>query len=237
MNTILSTESRLAKGVGTILGHAKTSGVTFLGRRIVATRLRQHSEHSPEGRRDVDDASLGHEIQGDRDDSRGDAAEIKKNKSIKRATTTQTTTDGPSVYDKERTRGCDDVALATTDGGDDNKQCITSGYHIEIAAGETNMKIIFESTAHADLQVVVRGKEGQQTFTLPASSERKLEDETTKPTLLIAVKAEKVGTKEKEEGSSVALTEEEHAEEQKGEQDKDQMEEQHEEHEKEQLMI
>ena len=78
MNTILLTGSALAKGVGTILGHEKTRGATFLGRRNVATRLLGHSEHYSDGRRDVDDASSGHEIQGNQDNSRGDAAEIKR---------------------------------------------------------------------------------------------------------------------------------------------------------------
>ena len=63
---------------------------------------------------------------------------------------------------------------------------------------------------------MVRGREGKQTFAFTASSEKKFEDEMTKPILPISVTAEKVGLKEEEEGTSVVIMEEEHEEEQKG---------------------
>ena len=214
MDTILSTGSQLAKGVDTILGYVRvTWGNTSLGHGLQQTHLVEHSQNY-EGRRDADDASPGHEIRGSRGESRGDEDGTQKNQSTTLFNTDQHTADGPNVHAEERTRGRNEAALVTTGECDGHNKCIASGYHFAITADGTNTKIIYESTAPEDLQVVVRGKEGQQTFSFTASSEKEIGYETPKPTLPIAVKAKKVGAVEEEENANVTTTEEEHEEEQ-----------------------
>ena len=108
--------------------------------------------------------------------------------------TNQTTADDPSDYGKEWTRGREKFAPVAAGGGDGQEKCITSGaYHLEITADGSNTKIIYKSTAPEDLQVVVRGKEEQQTFAFTASSEKKIEEIKTKPTSSVAMKAEQAG--------------------------------------------
>ena len=95
---------------------------------------------------------LGHEIQGNRNDSRGDKVWTKKNQLTTRLITNQTTADDPSDYDKERTRRREKFAPVAAGGGDGQEKCITSGaYHLEITADGSNTKIIYESTALDDL--------------------------------------------------------------------------------------
>ena len=234
MDTILSTGSQLAKGVDTILGYVRvTWGNTSLGHGLQQTHLVEHSQNY-EGRRDADDASPGHEIRGSRGESRGDEDGTQKNQLTTLFNTDQHTEDGPNVHAEERTRGRNEAALVTTGECDGHNKCIASGYHFAITADGTNTKIIYESTAPEDLQVEVRGKEGQQTFSFTASSEKEIGYETTKPTLPIAVKAEKVGVEEEKENANVITMEEEHEDEQMEEQEEGQKEEQHEEHEEEQ---
>ena len=158
MEPTLSNVSRLAEGVGTVLGYAR--GVNFLGRRTAATRLVEHSKHSDEGHRDADDATSGCGIQGDCDDHKGVEVWKQDKQSTKTLITDLPTADDSSVHDKEWTWGRDGATRAAPGGNDGQKIQVSSGaYHLEITVDGSTTKIIFDSTA-ADLQVVVKRKEG-----------------------------------------------------------------------------
>ena len=120
MEPTLFNVSRLAEGVGTVLGYVR--GVTFLGRRTAATRLVEHSEKFDEGHRDADDATSDCGIQEDRGESSGEEAGKKDNTSTKVLFTDLHTADGSSIHDKERTWGRDGVIPAATGGNDGQKK-------------------------------------------------------------------------------------------------------------------
>ena len=71
------------------------------------------------------------------------------------------TADDSNVHNKEWTRGGNDDTRAAPRGENGQKIKVSSGiYSLKITAGGSTTKIIFNTTATLDLQVVVKGKEG-----------------------------------------------------------------------------
>ena len=174
MEPILSTGSWLAKEVGTTLGFATRKGRNFPWSRRASVCLPRRSIGVPnEGRSDADNAPSGRGIQGDRCDSSGDEVWKEENQSTKLSIPNLHTTNGSSVHNKERTQGGDGATPAAPGGDDGQEIQVSSGsYHLEITAHGSTTKIIFESTAALDLQVVVKRKEGQQTFAFTSPSQK-----------------------------------------------------------------
>lgn len=71
----------------------------------------------------------------------------------------------------------------TTGGDNGQEKCINSGaYCLEIITDGTATKLSFESLTVDVLEVVIKGKEGQQTFTFTAFLEKVIEGKESKTT-------------------------------------------------------
>ena len=149
------------------------------GIRQVAALLGQSEGALHDGLRYEHDARSGRGIQEKfADSSGGEAWTNDKQSGAFSNIVNPTGADEHNVHGNEQRRRRDASSSAAKENVNDREKCITSSaYHLEITTDRLNTKITFESPAagtQEDLQVVIKRKEGEQTFNFNASPIKKL---------------------------------------------------------------